>query len=142
MPGFVDPRLQADAERLVARLPAIGGAYVQHLVSGCGAAVNAGAAFPAASTMKAAVLVEAVRRGRSAVPGALLDRMILPSDDRAANEVLVRLGRGSEERGAAAVTATLRRLGLRESLMRRGYLLDARRALPITAAPRRNCART
>lgn len=132
VPGFVDQRLQHDAERLVARLPAIGGVYVQHLVTGCGAAVNAGAAFPAASTMKAAVLVEAARRGHATVPGALLDRMILPSDDRAANEVLARLGGGSEERGAAAVTATLRRLGLRSSLMRRGYLLDARRPLPIT----------
>ena len=96
------------------------------------AAVNAGAAFPAASTMKAAVLVEAARRDHATVPGALLDRMILPSDDRAANEVLARLGGGSEERGAAAVTATLRRLGLRSWLMRRGYLLDGRRPLPIT----------
>ena len=45
-------------------MAAVTGVYVQHLVTGCGAAVNADAQFPAASTLKAAILVDAVRRGR------------------------------------------------------------------------------
>jgi beta-lactamase class A len=127
VPGWADPALQRDAEALVARLPAIGGVYVQHLVTGCGAAVNAGAQFPAASTLKAGILLEAVRAAGGA-PGSdlgrLLDDMVLVSDDRSANRVLERLGGGSGDLGAARVTSTLRALGLTDTLVRRPYLLD------------------
>lgn len=137
VPGFVDRRLQGDVERLVGGLPAIGGVYVQHLGSGCGASVNADAQFPAASTLKAAMLVDAVRVGRAAQLRSLLDQMIIASQDRAANAVLASIGGGSESAGAASVTGSLQRLGLSRSLVRRGYLLDARRRLPIgtTAQP-------
>ena len=132
-PGVVDVRLQRDVDRLVAGVPAIAGVYVQDMVSGCGASQNADAQFPAASTLKAAILVDAVRRGRAAELGALLDRMIRDSDDRAANQVLTALGGGSGEAGAAGVTDTLHRLGLTRSLVRRPYIIeDARRPLPIT----------
>jgi beta-lactamase family protein len=50
LPGWIDPRLQADVERLAARLPAISGVYLEHLVSGCGAALEADAQFPGART--------------------------------------------------------------------------------------------
>lgn len=138
IPGFVNPGLQGDVNRLVAGMPAISGVYVQHLVTGCGAASNADAQFPAASTLKAAILVDAVRRGRQAELRPLLDRMILDSDDRSANSVLAALGGGSGTAGAASVTETLRALGLSRSLVRRPYIIeDARRPLPITttAAP-------
>ncbi|WP_217915665.1 serine hydrolase [Miltoncostaea marina] len=138
VPGFVDRRLQRDVDGLVARLPAIAGVYAQHLVTGCGAARNADARFPAASTLKAAILVDAVRRGRARELRGLLDRMVIDSDDRAANRVLAALGGGSGEAGAAGVTDTLRRLGLGRSLVRRPYIVeDARHPLPVTveAAP-------
>jgi beta-lactamase class A len=129
--GFVEPRLQRDVEALVAGAGPIAGVYVQHLVTGCGAAVNAGAQFPAASTLKAAILVEAVRRSGGTPPPAmatLLDRMILDSDDRAANEVLARVG------GGPAVTATMASLGLTRSLVRAPYIVeDERRPLAISA---------
>ncbi len=138
LPGFVEPRLQADVDRLVARSGAITGVYVQHLVTGCGASHNADARFPAASTLKAAILVDAVRRGRARALRPLLDRMVLDSDDVAANNVLAALGGGSGEAGAASVTETLTALGLSRSLVRRPYIVeDARRPLPVvtTASP-------
>ena len=114
IPGFVDARLQRDVERLAAGVPAISGVYVQHLVTGCGAGENADAQFPAASTLKAAILVDAVRRGRAGRARAAAR----PDDPR--------LGRpsppttcwppsatGRATAGAASVTDTLHRLGPR-----------------------------
>jgi beta-lactamase class A len=143
IPGFVDARLQGDVAGLVREMPAVSGVYVQHLVTGCGAAVNAGARFPAASTLKAAILIEAVRRasGRpSPSTGRVLDQMIVESSDRAANAMLGTLGTGGAS-GPEAVTATLRAMGLAESLVRRPYIIEdalgRRRALTIdvTAQP-------
>ncbi len=125
VPGFVDRRLQADVRAASERLPAVTGVYVQHLVTGCGAAVNADAQFPAASTLKVAILVDAVRRGGAGALRATLDSMIIDSSDRAANAVL-----GST--GAARVTQTLHDLELRRSLVRRPYIIeDARQRLPV-----------
>lgn len=132
LPGFVDAPLQRDVDHLVSGMPAISGVYVQHLVTGCGASYNADAQFPAASTLKAGILVDAVRRGRAAQLAPLLDRMIRDSDDVAANQVLAALGNGSGDAGAVSVTDTLHRLGLNRSLVRRPYIIeDARRPLPI-----------
>ena len=142
--GYVDARLQHDLERLTGRMPAISGVYVQHLVSGCGAAVNAAARFPGASTLKAAILLDVERRahGRpSATVNALLDQMIVESSDLAANQVLSIQGGGSAEGGARRATETLRAMGLRDSLIRRPYIIEAvtRRAptipLRVTALP-------
>jgi beta-lactamase class A len=113
-------------------MPAISGVYAQHLLTGCGAASNADAQFPAASTLKAAILVDAVRRGRARDLRSALDRMVIDSDDMAANRVLASLGGGSGDAGARGVTDTLRALGLDRSLVRRPYIIeDARRPLPI-----------
>ena len=114
--GVVDTRLQRDIESLSEGAPAITGIYVQHLLTGCGAAINARAQFPAASTLKAGILIHAVRRG--GVPASLLDSMILDSSDRAANDVIGRVG------GAQEVTDTLIELGLRQTLVRRPYIID------------------
>ena len=126
--GYVDTRLQHDLEQLARRMPAISGVYVQHLVSGCGGGVNAVARFPAASTLKAAILLDVERRsgGRpSATVSVLLDQMIIESSDLAANRVLSIQGGGSADAGARRATETLQAMGLRDSLLRRPYLIDA-----------------
>jgi beta-lactamase class A len=138
IPGFVDRALQRDVERLAGETSAITGVYVQHLVTGCGAAVNADAQFPAASTLKAAILVDAVRHGQAASLRSTLDRMVIDSDDASANAALAALGGGSGDAGAVQVTDTLHDLGLSRSLVRRPYIIEQeRRPLPIatTAAP-------
>lgn len=142
IPGRVDVRLQGEVAALAGALPAISGVYVQHLVTGCGAAVNAAAPFPAASTLKAAILIEAVRQSRgrpSPSTAGLLDRMIVDSSDRAANTVLASLGSGGSG-GPEAVTATMRAMGLTESLVRRPYIIEDTRArggpLPVDATAR------
>jgi len=138
VPGFVDRSLQRDVDRLAAGAPAITGVYVQHLLTGCGAASNADAQFPAASTLKAGILVDAVRHGQAGALGPILDRMIIDSNDEAANSVLAALGGGSGDAGAQEVTQTLRDLGLTRSLVRRPYIIeDVRRPLPIetTSSP-------
>ena len=128
VPGYVDPPLQRDIEALARSVPATTGVYVQHLVTGCGAAVNADAQFPAASTLKAAILLQALRRaggGSTAPLDGLLDSMILDSDDGAANAVLGDVG------GPAAVTDTLHGLGLMRSLVRAPYIIDQERRRPL-----------
>ena len=102
IPGFVDRALQRDVERLAGETSAITGVYVQHLVTGCGAAVNADAQFPAASTLKAAILVHAVRHGAGRLPRSTLDSMIIDSNDAAANSALAALGGGSGRRRRGA----------------------------------------
>jgi len=138
VPGYVDRRLQGEVEALVGAFPATSGIYVQHLVTGCGAAVNADAQFPAASTLKAAILVDAVRHGRAASLRSTLDSMVIDSSDAAANSALAALGGGSGDAGAAQVTDTLHDLGLARSLVRRPYIVENERTpLPIgtTAGP-------
>ncbi|MEZ5080131.1 MAG: serine hydrolase [Thermoleophilia bacterium] len=134
--GRLDRRLQADLVRLTGRLPAISGVYAQHLVTGCGAGVNAAAPFPTASVLKAGILLDAVRRPAGA-SSSLLDRMIIDSNDLAANQVLAIQGGGDGVRGATRVTETLRLIGLREALVRRPYIIEeASRPIPIEATAR------
>ncbi|HEU0246480.1 MAG TPA: serine hydrolase [Gaiellaceae bacterium] len=102
------------------------GYYVQSLTGGAGTAWNAKARFPAASTLKlaiaATVLAEHLGIPR---PGsrldALLREMLIPSDDAAANSLLVWLG-GSTSSGAYRVNDLMRSLGLTDTLMYGGYL--------------------
>ena len=112
---------------------AVTGVYVQHLVTGCGAAVNADAQFPAASTLKAAILVDAVRHGRAGALGA---------DPRPDDHRLERRGGELRARGARRRLRRRRRgagdarrcgtSGLGRSLVRRPYIIEnARRPLPI-----------
>jgi D-alanyl-D-alanine carboxypeptidase len=83
--------------------------------------------FPAASTLKVAIAIEVLRALRSKpTPGSRLDRTmraaIIPSNDRAANELLVWLG-GSTSGGAARVNATMHALGMSQTDMYGGYLV-------------------
>ena len=65
---------------------------------------NAGARFPAASTVKVAIAIEVLRRLGGKPPrgsriDALLRKAIIPSDDRAANDLLTWLGGSRRRRG-------------------------------------------
>lgn len=127
--GRLDRVLQRRMNQLSASTRVANGIYVQNLITGCGAGVNAGAVFPAASTLKAAVLLEAVRHPAGA-SADLLDRMILDSGNVAAGHVLTIQGGGDGVRGAARVTATMQALGMRQSLVRRPYAIGYER-IPV-----------
>ncbi|MEX0817719.1 MAG: serine hydrolase [Gaiellales bacterium] len=130
-----DPGLSRVVRNLTREFPGIGAFYVQNLRTGKGAAWNAGARFPAASTLKLAIAVEVLRtlRGRVA-PGSrvdsLLRKMLIYSDNHAANELEVWLG-GSISAGAARVNGTMRALGLRDSHIFGGYEVETAAARPI-----------
>jgi beta-lactamase class A len=101
------------------------GVYVEDLGSGFGSAWNAGARFPAGSTLKLAIAVT-VLRSRGAAPTAgspldgLLHEMLVHSDNAAANALEVWLA-GSTGAGSARVNETMRALGMRDSEMYGGY---------------------
>jgi beta-lactamase class A len=145
-PRVVRARLDATLERKLTRIvrsyPGTAGYYVQSLTGGWGAAWNAKARFPAASTVKLAIAatVLAEYRGlpaRGSQLDALLRQMIIPSDDKAANALLVWLG-GSTSSGAYHVNDLMRSIGLADTLMYGGYLtrtLSARIPVRVSDAP-------
>lgn len=129
-----DVRLARTVRSLGRAFPGSCGIYVQDLRSGRGAAWNAGADFPAASTVKVAIAIEVIRvLGDKPRHGGRLDRLlrkaIVPSDDKAANELLVWLG-GSTSGGAARVNALFRALGMAQTDMYGGYIVQQGR-IPI-----------
>jgi Beta-lactamase enzyme family len=102
------------------------GVYVQSLTGGAGAAWNAKARFPAASTLKLAIAATVLAEHRGIPPpgsrlDGLLREMLIPSDDAAANSLLVWLG-GSTSSGAYRVNDLMRSIGLTDTLMYGGYL--------------------
>ena len=114
------------------------GYYVQSLTRGSGAAWNADARFPAASTLKLAIAATVLARHSGIPPpgshlGGLLRELIIPSDDEAANSLLVWIA-GSTSSGAHRVNDLMRSLGLSESLMYGGYQVTRALSGPI---PRR-----
>jgi beta-lactamase class A len=124
-----DARLAGELRALGREFPGICGILVQDLRDGAQAAWNARAHFPAASTLKVAIAVEVLRvldgePWRGSRVDRLLRRMLIPSDDKAANELLVWLG-GSINGGAARVNATLQALALYDTDMYGGYLVQA-----------------
>ena len=128
-PRFVrarnDPVLARRLRAELRRYAGTSAVYIQSLTGGTGAAWNARARFPAASTLKLAIAATVLSR-HSGIPapgsyvGALLRQMIVPSDDRAANALLVWLG-GSTSSGGQRVNELMGSLGLRDSLMYGGY---------------------
>jgi beta-lactamase class A len=129
-----DARLARTMRSLARSFPGICGIYVQDLRSGNGAAWNAGAELPAASTLKVGIAIEVLRvLGEVPQRGSRLDRLlrkaIVPSDDRAANELLVWLG-GSTSGGSARVNALFRELGMANTDMYGGYIVEQAR-IPI-----------
>jgi len=128
-----DGRLERSVMSLARSFPGVAGVYVRSLTSGVGAAWNARARFPAASTLKVAIAVEVLRElGAKPAPGSTVDgllrRMLIESDNDAANELEDVLG-GSTSGGGARVDELLRALGLLDSEMYGGYLrsIQARR---------------
>ena len=115
-----DSALSRTVHRLAAGFHGTSGIYVQSLVTGAGAAWNAKARFPAASTLKLAIAL-AVLAGHDGVPaaGSWVDRsvhaMLWQSDNAAANELEAWLG------GSHRVDALLQALGLRDTIMYGGY---------------------
>lgn len=137
----VDPTLQSRLVRLLRAYPGQAAAYVHDLRTGEGAAWNARARFPAGSTLKLAIAVEALRsvRGppaRGSTMDSLMRSMILYSDNRAANAIEVAIA-GSTSGGSARVNEMMRSLGLVDSEMYGGYEIEERppaaRPIPIGA---------
>ena len=137
------PRLDAVLDHsirlLAGRHGGTSGIYVQDLRTGRGAAWNAGARFPAGSTLKLAIAVTVLRalEGKPQ-PGSrvasLLGKMIVSSDNDAANALEVWLA-GSTSAGSDRVNATLRALGLNDSLMYGGYETTRRPAAAVGPIP-------
>jgi Beta-lactamase enzyme family len=134
LPPAASPRPVRDREdrRLADRLRAVtrryrgtGAFYVQNLTTGVGAAWNARARFPAASTLKLAIAA-AVLAEHDGIPspgshvGGLMREMIIPSDDAAANQLEVWLA-GSTSAGSHVVNGLMQSIGMTDSIMYGGY---------------------
>jgi hypothetical protein len=138
----LDPTLQRQLTRIVRSYAGTSGYYVQSLTGGWGAAWNAKARFPAASTLKLAIAATVLSEYQGIpAPGSQLDsllrEMIIPSDDKAANSLLVWLG-GSTSSGAYHVNDLMRSIGLTDTLMYGGYLtrtLSSRIPVRVDEAP-------
>jgi beta-lactamase family protein len=127
-----DGRLGAAMHALAGSFPGTSAFYVRDLVSGHGAAWNARARFPAASTLKAAIAVAALRaQARKPEAGSYLDtllrRMLIESDNSAANAVESTFG------GGRRVDELLRGLSLVDTWMGGGYLREPAGRAPIPA---------
>jgi len=123
----LDPGLQADVRRLSRGFPGVAAVYVENLGTGAGAAWNARATFPAASTLKLAIAVAVLSRS-DGPPSAgsfvdrLVRRMLDDSDNESANQLLVALG-GSTSSGGHVVDGVMRSIGLERTVMYGGYIL-------------------
>ncbi|MFN8224296.1 MAG: serine hydrolase [Gaiellales bacterium] len=125
------PGLQREVARLARGFGRSCGVFVQDLTTGEGAGWNARAELPAASTLKLAVAVTALSRfGRPPIVGSELDRtlraMLRQSDNAAANRVEAWIG-GSTSGGSHVVNATMQAIGLTQTDMYGGYILDTYR---------------
>jgi hypothetical protein len=134
----LDHHLERKLTRTVRGYSGTAGYYVQSLTGGWGAAWNGKARFPAASTLKLGIAA-AVLAEHSGVPppgsriDSLLRELIIPSDDEAANSLLVWLA-GSTSAGAHVVNGLMASIGLTDSLMYGGYETTRALSAPI---PRR-----
>jgi beta-lactamase class A len=123
---------------LVRSFPGSSAVYVRDLRTGAGAAWNARARFPAGSTLKLGIAVEALRTlPATPVRGSYADRLlrgaIVSSDNVAANLLEVLFG-GSTSGGSHRVNSLMRALGLVDSEMYGGYIpgtLARRRPIPM-----------
>lgn len=130
-----DGRLARSIRTLALGFRGTAAVFVQDLRTGRGAAWNARARFPAASTLKLGIAIEVLRvlpsrPAPESLLGRRMQRMIVYSSNRAANELLAWLG-GSTSGGAARVNATMRALSLNDSHMYGGYILGTASTRPI-----------
>ncbi|MGE5690865.1 MAG: serine hydrolase [Pseudomonadota bacterium] len=123
-----DPRLSARLGRLAAAYPGWAAVWTHDLRTGVTAGWNSDASFPAASTVKLALLVAALQRygprpeRSSAWP--LIRDLATWSSNVASNRLLVLLG-GSEAGGTAVVNGTLERLGATSSYFTGNYRIES-----------------
>lgn len=122
-----DPVLARKLRRVARDYSGTIGVYVQSLTGGGGAAWNAKAQFPAASTLKLAIAVTVLAEHSGVPPPdsrihGLLQSMITRSDNAAANALEVWLA-GSTSTGARRVNSLMRSIGLVDSEMYGGYEL-------------------
>lgn len=136
----LDPVLQRRLKIRSSAFPGTTAFYVQDLRTGAGAAWNARARFPAASTVKLGIAIEVMRTLASLpLQGNEVDRllrsMLQQSSNQAANQLLVWLG-GSTGAGAARVNATLHQAGITDTQLYGGYVIgtgfSAGRSIPVT----------
>ena len=104
-----DAVLAGQIRRLVSGFGGTCAVYVENLTDGSGAAWNARATFPAASTLKLAIAVTALADGdddSTPGPGTVTDsqlrRMLEDSDNDAANELEVRVAGSTSAAGIAS----------------------------------------
>jgi hypothetical protein len=125
-----DAPLSARLARAASAYPGWAAVWTHDLRTGATAGWNSDASFPAASTVKLAILVAALDRfgprpeRSSAWP--LVRDLATWSSNEAANRLLVRLG-GSEAGGTAVVNRTLQRLGASSSWFTGNYRLGTGR---------------
>jgi hypothetical protein len=128
-PARVDVLLAREVRRLADTFGSTSAIYVQNLATGAGAAWNARATFPAASTLKLAIAVTALARTeRTPAAGSALDRLLrqmLTTSDNAAANGTERFFGGSTSGGSALVNTMMQSLGLVDTEMYGGYELDA-----------------
>jgi beta-lactamase class A len=129
-----DARLGAALRVLLRSFSGTSAVYVRDLVTGRGTAWNARARFPAGSTLKLAIAVEALRAHtgkpeRGSHLDSLLRQMLIESDNGAANAVEATFG------GGLRVNELLRGVGLADTEMFGGYLreMEGRGPIPIRA---------
>ena len=130
-----DPALAATVRSLTHGFHGTSAVFVQDLRTGRGAAWNARARFPAASTLKLAIAVTVLRALRAPPAGGsnvdvLLRKMLVSSDNASANALEVWLA-GSTSGGSARVNETMRALGLDDSEMYGGYEIERSFQAPI-----------
>ena len=122
---------QAKLREATSRFAGISAVWIHDLSSGRAASWNAGALFPAASTVKLGVLVEAVRRMGSQPEASSMfhDAQAIGgwSSNLAANRLARRVG------GPAGVQRALRRMGATSSTYTGPYIVATER--PAVAAP-------
>lgn len=124
----LDPGLQRDVRRLAAAFGPTSGVHVQSLTSGAGAAWNARATLPAASTLKLAIAVAALTR-LDGPPrhGSSLDarfRTMLRLSDNGAANALERTFGGSTSGGSAIVNGVMNAIGAWRTEMYGGYIVE------------------
>jgi beta-lactamase class A len=133
-----DVLLAREVRRLAQAFEGTSAVYVENLSTGAGAAWNARATFPAASSLKLAIAVTALARteGTPATDSTLdrlLRQMLTYSDNAAANATETYFG-GSTSGGSGLVNSMMRSIGLVDTEMYGGYSLDSFGAPPRALA--------
>ena len=122
-PRTINAQVQARVAALPARTGVSSAAWVRDLGNGSTAAYNAGARYPAASTMKLAILLGVLARDDAdplrSTSWPLARALVLRSSNAAANALIPRAG------GAAAIDDLAGALGATATFACCGYLLEA-----------------